>query len=70
MSYHKSFLTTDLLIRYKELMDSAEQACFKGKGDYSRVKKQRMAVDYAYLDVALNAKMINFLGYSYLPISL
>jgi len=53
--YFGSFLSRDLVTRYHELMDLAEQAAADDSTTLSRVLRARMSVDFAWLDYALNA---------------
>lgn len=52
--YAHSFLKPSYLKEYKQLMDEAEAAVATDSTYLSRVWKTRLAVDFAYLDVALN----------------
>lgn len=53
--YFKSFLTRDLVTKYHDLMNRAEQAVGNDSVYIDRVIRARMSVDYAWLDYALNA---------------
>jgi hypothetical protein len=53
--YFNTFLTGDLLRQYRQLMDDAQQAVENDEILLRRVKKARCAVDFAYIDYALNA---------------
>jgi len=52
--YYKSHLSPDLLIRYQELMNSAENAVSSDSVYLMRVLRTRIPADFAYLDIALN----------------
>lgn len=52
--YADSYLTPDLLIQYKELMDKAEESVQQDSIYLKRVLKTRLPVDFAYLDITLN----------------
>jgi hypothetical protein len=53
--YRDSYLSPELLHRYKSIMDEAEKKVVNDEKVLSRVQRARLAVDFAYLDVALNA---------------
>jgi len=53
--YFSSFLSRDLVTRYHDLMDLAEQAAADDSVTLSRVLRARMSVDFAWLDYGLNA---------------
>lgn len=53
--YFKTYLTKPLLTEYENLMDKAELAVKTQPDFLARVQKTRCAVDFAYLDYALNA---------------
>jgi hypothetical protein len=53
--YFSSFLSRDLVTRYHDLMDRAEEAVADDTVLLSRVLRARMSVDFAWLDYALNA---------------
>ena len=52
--YADSYLTPELLIEYKALMDNAESAVSGDSVYLKRILKTRLPVDFAYLDVAMN----------------
>ncbi len=52
--YADSFLTPELLIEYRALMDSAESAVSSDSVYLKRILRARLPVDFAYLDVAMN----------------
>ncbi|MEN8250627.1 MAG: DUF4838 domain-containing protein [Bacteroidota bacterium] len=52
--YIDSYLTPDLLVQYKDLMDKAETSVYNEPVYLNRVLKTRLPVDFAYLDIALN----------------
>lgn len=52
--YFDSYLSPELLIQYKSLMDQAEEACKNDSIYLKRVRRTRLPVDFAYLDIALN----------------
>jgi len=52
--YVDSYLTPNLLLQYKELMDKAEASVVDDSVYLMRVLKTRLPVDFAYLDIALN----------------
>ncbi len=52
--YYDSYLTPALLEKYKALMDKAEAAVQRDSLYLKRVLRTRLAVDFAYLDIALN----------------
>lgn len=54
MDYRDSFLSHELLKAYKNIMDMAEEAVMNEPIILNRVKRARLAVDFAYLDIALN----------------
>ena len=53
--YFSSFLTRDLVTRYHDLKNRAEEAAGNDSVYLERVIRARMSVDYAWLDYALNA---------------
>lgn len=53
--YFRTFLTGPLLKQYRELMDKAEISVRNDSLYLQRVLKTRCAVDFAYIDYALNA---------------
>jgi hypothetical protein len=53
--YFSSFLSGELVTRYHNLMDRAEDAVADDSVLLSRVLRARMSVDFAWLDYALNA---------------
>ena len=53
--YFSSFLSRDLVTRYHDLMDMAEEAVADDTVLLPRVLRARMSVDFAWLDYALNA---------------
>ncbi len=63
LDYTQSFLTENLLHRYRNLMDSAELAVKNDSVFLTRVQRARLPVDFAYLDIALNGnfKTISFI---------
>ncbi len=54
MDYTDSFLAPKLMIAYKELMDKAEMAVADKSIYLDRVKRTRLPVDFAYVDIAIN----------------
>jgi hypothetical protein len=54
MDYTDSYLTADLLKKYREIMDKAEASVQDDSIYLKRVLRARLPVDYAYLDIALN----------------
>lgn len=64
--YFNSFLTGPLVSEYESLINKAQEAAGKDSSYLKRVLKTRCAVDFAYLDYALNAgdKTISFLIYN------
>jgi hypothetical protein len=65
--YFKTYLTQPLLTEYEDLMNKAELAV-KTQPDYlARVQKTRCAVDFAYIDYALNAgdSTVSFINHKY-----
>lgn len=64
--YFSSFLTRDLVTKYHQLMDNAEEAVAGENEFLQRVLRARMSVDYAWLDYALNAgdTALSFISYS------
>lgn len=54
MDYVDSFLSPELLMTYRKLMDDAQHAVQTDSVLLRRVLKTRTAVDFAYLDIALN----------------
>ena len=54
MDYTDSFLAPKLMIAYKELMDKAEMAVADKSIYLDRVKRARLPVDFAYVDIAIN----------------
>ncbi|MCU0460253.1 MAG: DUF4838 domain-containing protein [Bacteroidales bacterium] len=64
--YFGSFLSRDLVTRYHELMDMAEQSVINDSIFRSRVLRARMSVDYAWLDYALNAgdSVLSFISFT------
>ncbi|MCF8373960.1 MAG: DUF4838 domain-containing protein [Bacteroidales bacterium] len=54
VDYVNSFLKPEYLIEYKALMDSAEILGQKDSVLLKRVWRARMAIDFAYIDIALN----------------
>ena len=57
LDYTDSYLTGELLLRYREMMDKAEAAVAGDTTYYNRVLRVRLAVDFAYLDIALNTNL-------------
>lgn len=53
--YFKTFLSGKLVSEYLDLMNKAEQAAGKDSTYLRRVLKTRCAIDFAYLDYALNS---------------
>ena len=56
MDYTDSFLSPKLMLTYKELMDKAEMAVADNSVYLDRVKRTRLAVDFAYVDISINNK--------------
>ena len=54
VEYTTSFLKPDYMLEYKALMDSAEMLAGKDSVVLKRVWRTRLAIDFAYLDLALN----------------
>jgi hypothetical protein len=54
MNYFDSYLTEENLIKFKELMDQAEESVKMDSIYTKRVLRTRLPVDFAYLDIALN----------------
>lgn len=54
VDYVGSFLEPEYLIEYKALMDSAETLAQNDAVLHKRVWRARMAIDFAYIDIALN----------------
>ncbi len=54
INYVNSFLKPEYMIEYKALMDSAEQIARHDQVLLTRIWRARLAVDFAYLDLALN----------------
>lgn len=52
--YMDSYLAPDLILYYKALMDSAQRAVAHDSLLLNRVRRARMAVDFAYVDIAIN----------------
>jgi len=63
--YFNTFLTGPLVSEYEKLMNKAQKAACKDSLFLKRVLKTRCAVDFAYLDYALNAgdKAISFINH-------
>ena len=55
VSYVHSFLTPELLLRYRNIMDSAENAVADDSVLLKRVLRARIAVDFATIDIAYNS---------------
>ncbi len=53
--YFKSFLSREIVTKYHDLMNRAEEAAGDDPVYLDRVIRARMSVDYAWLDYALNA---------------
>jgi hypothetical protein len=53
--YFNTFLSKQLLVQYEDLMNKAEQSVKNDPISLNRVFKTRCAVDFAYLEYALNA---------------
>jgi hypothetical protein len=53
--YFKTYLTGPLVTKYRDLMDKAEKSVIRQPVYLNRVLKTRCAVDFAYIDYALNA---------------
>jgi hypothetical protein len=64
--YFGTFLTRDLVSQYRDQMDMAERAAATDSTTLSRVLRARMAVDFAWLEYALNAgdTALSFITYS------
>lgn len=60
MNYTDSYLTPELLEKYKSFMDQAEAAVKKDPQYLERVQRTRLPVDFAYIDVALNGGFKDF----------
>ena len=56
MNYTDSYLTEELLIKYKSIMDKAESSVKNDSIFIKRVLRARLPVDFSYLDIALNGK--------------
>ena len=56
MDYTDSYLTEELLIKYKNIMDNAKKSVQKDSVYLKRVLRAGLPVDFAYLDIALNGK--------------
>ena len=52
--YYDSYLTPELMNKYRGLMDQAEAAVKKDSMYLMRVWRARLPVDFAYLDISLN----------------
>ena len=55
--YFDSFLNEKQLLHYKDLMDKAEEITREDSVYLKRVKRARLAVDFAYIDIALNKNL-------------
>lgn len=54
LNYADSYLTPELLEKYKSFMDKAEAAVKNDEQLLGRVQRARMPVDFAYIDIAMN----------------
>ena len=54
LNYADSYLTPELLKKYKSFMDQAEEAVREDEQLLGRVQRARMPVDFAYIDIAMN----------------
>ncbi len=54
LNYADSYLTPELLEKYKSFMDQAEAAVEDDEQFLGRVQRARMPVDFAYIDIAMN----------------
>ena len=52
--YVDSYLSPDLMLYYQSIMDSAEIVVESDSLYLNRVKRARLAVDFAYVDIAIN----------------
>lgn len=52
--YTKSFLSPDLMLYYKSLMDEAEKAVGHDSLLLDRIKRTRLSVDFAFVDISIN----------------
>ena len=52
--YTKSFLTPDLMLFYSSLMDDAEKAVGQDSILLDRIKRTRLSVDFAFVDISIN----------------
>lgn len=52
--YVDSYLSPDLMLYYKSLMDNAEIAVVTDSLLLNRVKRARLPIDFAYVDIAIN----------------
>lgn len=59
MSYVNSFLQPELIKKYKALMDQAEEVVASDSVYLKRIQRQRLAVDFACLDIALEGDFDN-----------
>jgi len=53
-SYTDSYLSPQLMVQYMSLMDSAQQAVSQNSLLHNRVKRARIPVDFAWVDIAVN----------------
>jgi hypothetical protein len=60
MNYSDSYLTPELMEKYKSFMDKAEAVVENDKILLQRVQRTRMPVDFAYIDIALNGGFESF----------
>ncbi len=59
MDYTDSYLSEDLLLKYKNIMNTAQNSVENDSVFLKRVLRARLPVDFAYLDIALNGKFQN-----------
>jgi hypothetical protein len=52
--YTNSFLTPELMLYYKSLMDEAEKAVGHDSIFLDRIKRTRLSVDFAFVDISIN----------------